>query len=180
MSLANVAGHDDFWIDTFETIEQRIKPETLDAYVKMNLLWSMGKNVGMLHPNIQESIVSNLLPSLVKDIELTMQQQKEQIMVSFIPNLAWSCRVLHIKDEALWRVIDRMIFRIYKYFNLDMIQSVVPSYYEIGRISPDQDKIFDALERRFKEIKSESIKEETETDDSSSTNEKNLERIAVL
>jgi hypothetical protein len=42
-------------------------------------------------------------------------------MVSFIPNLAWSCRILGIKDEALWRVIDRMIFRIYKYFNLDMI-----------------------------------------------------------
>lgn len=52
LSLANVAGHDDFWIDTFETIEQRIKPEGLDAYVKMNLLWSMGKNAGMLHPNI--------------------------------------------------------------------------------------------------------------------------------
>jgi hypothetical protein len=78
-------------------------------------------------------------------------------MVSFIPNLAWSCRILGIKDEALWRVIDRMIFRIYKYFNLDMIQSVVPSYYEVGRLSSEQDKIFEALEKRFREVKAEGI-----------------------
>ena len=78
-------------------------------------------------------------------------------MVSFIPNLVWSCRILGIKDEGLWRVIDRMIFRIYKYFNLDMIQSVVPSYYEVGRISSEQDKIFEALEKRFREIKAEGL-----------------------
>ena len=79
-------------------------------------------------------------------------------MVTFIPNLAWSCRILDIKDEALWRVIDRMINRIYKYFNLDMLQSVIPSYYEIGRISSDQDKLFDALEKRFRELKQETSK----------------------
>ena len=72
LSLANVAGHDDFWIDTFETIEKRIKPEELDAYVKMNLLWSMAKNVGMLHPHIQESILTKLVPSLVRDIEMAL------------------------------------------------------------------------------------------------------------
>ena len=153
LSLANVTGHDDFWIDTFEIIEKRIKAEDLDAYLKMNLFWSMGKNVGMLHPHILESIVGKLLPTLVRDIELAMQQHKEQVMVSFIPNLVWSCRILGIKDEALWRVIDRMIFRIYKYFNLDMLQSVVPSYYEVGRVSSEQDKIFEVLEKRFRDIK---------------------------
>jgi hypothetical protein len=50
-----------------------------------------------------------------------------------------------------------MIFRIYKFFNLDMIQSVVPSYYEVGRLSSEQDKIFEALEKRFREVKAEGI-----------------------
>jgi hypothetical protein len=54
-------------------------------------------------------------------------------MITFIPNLAWSCRVLNITDEALWRVIDRMVHRIAKYFNLENMQSIVPSYYEVGR-----------------------------------------------
>jgi hypothetical protein len=66
-------------------------------------------------------------------------------MISFIPNLAWSCRVLSITDEPLWKSIDRMILRICKYFNLEMLQSIVPSYYEIGRLSLDQDRIFESL-----------------------------------
>ena len=77
LSLANVTGHDDFWIDTFEIIDKRIKADDLDAYLKMNLFWSMAKNVGMLHPHILDSIVAKLVPSLVRDIELAMQQHKE-------------------------------------------------------------------------------------------------------
>ena len=79
-------------------------------------------------------------------------------MISFIPNLAWSCRVLHITDEGIWRIIDRMIYRIHRYFNLDMLQSVVPSYYEVGRMTLEQDRLFEALESRFKEIKLECLK----------------------
>jgi hypothetical protein len=77
LSLANVTGHEDFWIDTFEIIDKRIKADDLDAYLKMNLFWSMAKNVGMLHPHILDSIAAKLVPSLVRDIELAMQQHKE-------------------------------------------------------------------------------------------------------
>ena len=71
--MAGVAGHDDFWQDTFETIEARMRPEALDAYLKMNLLWSMGKNIGMLSPQVKESIFAKLLPSLVQDIDKAIQ-----------------------------------------------------------------------------------------------------------
>lgn len=74
-------------------------------------------------------------------------------MTSFIPNLSWSCRVLGIKDEALWKLIDRMLIRISKYITLENMQSIVPSYFELGRIGKDQDHLFDLLEKRFKELK---------------------------
>ena len=50
LSLANVSGgqEGDFWFEVFETIEKRIKPEQLDVYIKMNLMWSMAKNYSML------------------------------------------------------------------------------------------------------------------------------------
>jgi len=36
-----------------------------------------------------------------------------------------------------------------------MLQSVVPSYYEVGRVASEQDKIYDVLEKKFRELKQE-------------------------
>ena len=73
------------------------------------------------------------------------QGQNLQFMINFIPNLAWSCRALHIEDETLWRSIDRIALKICSHFDLEMLTSVIPSYYEMGRMGPEQDKLFEAL-----------------------------------
>ena len=99
--------------------------------------------------------------------------------MTFIPNLAWSCRILELRDDSLWRVIDRIILRIHRYFNLDMLQSVIPSYYEVGRLSPEQDKIFDALEKRFREVKQEVLLA-SDSGQSYESTDKHMERIAVI
>lgn len=44
-SLAQVKSGDDFWFDVFETVDKYMKVEMLDSFLKMNLLWSMGRNV---------------------------------------------------------------------------------------------------------------------------------------
>jgi hypothetical protein len=116
-----VKSGDDFWFDVFETIEKNIDAEKLDSFLKMNLLWSMGRNVEYVQPHIMESLTSKTLPRLTKDLEKALIDQKENQLVSFIPNLAWSCRVLHITDEALWSTIDRLIHRLHKKFSLDEI-----------------------------------------------------------
>ena len=99
--------------------------------------------------------------------------------MTFIPNLAWSCRILELRDDSLWRVIDRIILRIHRYFNLDMLQSVIPSYYEVGRLSLEQDKIFDALEKRFREVKQEVLLA-SDSGQSCDSTDKHMERIAVI
>lgn len=50
LSLAQVKSGDDFWFDVFETIDKNIKVERLDSFLKMNLLWSMGRNVEYVQP----------------------------------------------------------------------------------------------------------------------------------
>jgi hypothetical protein len=52
----------------------------------------------------------------------------------------------------------------------------VPSYYEIGRLSKDQDRIFESLKNRYNQIKSEGLSKNNEEEDS----EKFLERISIL
>lgn len=160
LSLAQVKSGDDFWFDVFETIEKNIDAEKLDSFLKMNLLWSMGRNVEYVQPHIMESLTSKTLPRLTKDLEKALIDQKENQLVSFIPNLAWSCRVLHITDEALWSTIDRLIHRLHKKFSLDEIQSIIPSYYEIGRFNTESPSLFKGLEDRFKEIKSDVLTNE--------------------
>jgi hypothetical protein len=58
-------------------------------------------------------------------------------------------------DEPLWSLIDQLAFRINRTFSLDELQSIIPSYYEIGRIGAAQEKLFRALEKRLKELKEE-------------------------
>ena len=52
----------------------------------------------------------------------------------------------------------------------------MPSYYEIGRLSKDQDRIFESLKNRYNQIKSEGLSKNNEEEDS----EKFLERISIL
>jgi hypothetical protein len=49
-SLAHIKVEGDFWLDIFETIAEKVRPESLDPFLKMNLLWSMARNHGNLHP----------------------------------------------------------------------------------------------------------------------------------
>ena len=90
----------------FETIDKKIIPEKLDVFLKMNLLWSMGRNINCMLPDVLDSLTSKIVAPLAKDMETMMRTGKEYQMISFLPNLAWSCRALHITDESLWKRID--------------------------------------------------------------------------
>ncbi len=50
LSLAQVKSGDDFWFDVFETIDKKIIVDRLDSFLKMNLLWSMARNVEYVQP----------------------------------------------------------------------------------------------------------------------------------
>lgn len=68
-----------------------------------------------------ESLTAKIVPNLTQDLEKVLTTQKESILVSFVPNLAWSCRVLQLNDGPLWSTIDRLIHRLHKKFQLDEI-----------------------------------------------------------
>jgi hypothetical protein len=90
--------------------------------------------------------------------------------------LAWSCRVLLIKDEALWQRVDRLIYRLAKNFSIDELQSIIPTYFELGRFTPTEIQpgaLFEALERRFNQIKESHIK-------SGATDERFEDRAMVI
>lgn len=58
LSLAQVKADDDFWQECFELIEKRIKVDSLDPFLKMNLLWSMGRNLVNLMPAVKENLIA--------------------------------------------------------------------------------------------------------------------------
>lgn len=47
---------------------------------------------------------------------------------------------------------------------MDEIQSIIPSYFELGRINPESPTLFKGLEDRFKEIKSQTLTNEKDDD----------------
>lgn len=69
LSLVNVDGSDDFWHDVFDIVNEKCSPERLDAFLKMNLLWSMARNIAYLMPEVQESIIARVVEPLSKDLE---------------------------------------------------------------------------------------------------------------
>lgn len=74
-------------------------------------------------------------------------------MTTFIPNLIWSCRVMHITDATLWSKLDQIIYRMHRDFSLEELQSIIPTYFDLKRVSQEQDKLLDALENRFNEVR---------------------------
>lgn len=60
LALSQVEGHDDFWHDVFEIIDKKIAPELIDAYLKMNLLWTMARKTDKMHPTILESLLAKV------------------------------------------------------------------------------------------------------------------------
>lgn len=67
-SLANIGDTDEFWRPTFELVNQKVDPAKLDSFIKMNLLWTMARNVTALSEDLKEDLISKVVPDLHKDI----------------------------------------------------------------------------------------------------------------
>ncbi len=68
LSVASVQAKDDFWFDVFELVEDRLEAERLDPFLKMNLLWSMARNLTSLQPAVLISLLNKVVPSLTADL----------------------------------------------------------------------------------------------------------------
>lgn len=69
-----------------------------------------------------------------------------------------------------------MIYRLYKRFSIDELQSIIPSYHYLARYLTEPVGLFKALEDRFEQIKAETLQNEKDP----AKLEKFEERIVVI
>lgn len=97
----------------------KLSPEGLDPFLKMNLLWSMARNRTAIQDSTFEHLTSMVIGPLGKDLEALLRSNREALLINFLPNLVWSVDSLQLKDEALWTNIDRLMLKMAGSFNLN-------------------------------------------------------------
>ena len=128
LSLAQVQSRTDFWIDVFLLVAEKLSPEGLDPFLKMNLLWSMARNRTSIQDSTFEHLTSMVVGSLSKDLETFLRGNREALLINFLPNLVWSVESLQLKDEALWTNIDRLVLKVSGSFSITQLASLMPVY----------------------------------------------------
>jgi hypothetical protein len=64
LALVQIGDPETFWSEAFDLINERIKPERLDAFLIMNLLWTMARNVSSLSQESLDSLIAKVTPHL--------------------------------------------------------------------------------------------------------------------
>lgn len=128
LSLAQVQSRTDFWIDIFLLVAERLSPEGLDPFLKMNLLWSMARNRTAIQDSTFDHLTSMVVGPLAKDLDGFFRSNREALLINFLPNLAWSVDSLHLNDEALWTSIDRLVLKVSSSFNINQLASLMLVY----------------------------------------------------
>lgn len=84
----------------------------MDAFLIMNLLWTMARHMPAITDEILESLKEKLVNNLSKDLETFIKTRKESMLMSSLPNLLWSCRAMSINDSILLDKIDSLTIQL--------------------------------------------------------------------
>eukprot|EP00347_Sterkiella_histriomuscorum_P022630 403337759 len=90
----------EFWIKTFQILQQNLNVNELDIFLQINLLWSLAKTKDVLEQQVVEDLkqkLVNVLTSSKKD-KLVLKQLS-------ISNLLWSLDTLDIVDDQILELI---------------------------------------------------------------------------